>query len=172
MDILYYLVVILAAYFFIVFVLLRLVVPFMGFGRLRLPKALPEEYKVAIADLEGKASSSEEYLRLAYDLVLSKWHAGRMDTIYHAPKAFRTDILKIWNQPGYAHCTTMNYVLFILLAGSKYFKPEDIQVKSVFFNMFIHQYLKVRIGDRWINADPGGAAIRGLPFGARARFFG
>lgn len=161
-----------AAYFLFVFVVLRITVPFMGFGELMMPSRLPSEIKEEIAKLEIEASSPMEYLKLAYKFVTSRWRAGRMDTLYYAPLAFRKDISEILRGSGYAHCNTQNYLLYVLLAGSRYFDPKDIKTRSVFFNFFIHQYLQVRIGERWIDADPAGTSIRGMSLGTHISFFG
>jgi len=84
---------------------------------------------------------------------------------------FDTDLKILWNRKGFAHCMVFNYALFVLLAGSKYFKAEDIKPVVIFYNFFIHQYLKVRVGDKWIYADP---AITYKPFkvGDRSKAFG
>ncbi len=172
MTILFWLLVIIAIYFFLVFVGLRLVVPFMGFGRFRLPHEIPQEIKNKIVALENSAADQSQYLEAAYNLVISKWHAGRMNTVLLAPLAFRTNLLKIWNAPGFAHCNTQNYMLFVLLAGSKYFTDTDVLPRCVMFNLFIHQYLKVKVGERIVDVDPAGASIRGLPLGTHIEWFG
>jgi hypothetical protein len=61
---------------------------------------------------------------------------------------------------------------WITLAKSKYFKPEDITFHCNFFNFFIHQYLKVRVANNLIFADPAGASIRGELLGGHINFFG
>jgi hypothetical protein len=164
----------LLVYFFFVFVVIRMVFPFMGFKgvRLYLPLDIPTPIKQEIEQLESKSHSQEDYLKLAYGVITKKWHAARFVSIFRFRSAFRTDLIDIWNSPGYAHCTTQNYMLFVLLAGSRFFAPEDIKIKTVFFNFFIHQYLSVCVSERWVAADPGGAGLRGLPLGAYIRLFG
>lgn len=172
MLILYVVVGLIAFYFLLIFFILRLVTPFMGFGRFSLPHHLPQEVIDAIAELERNAETPEAYLTSAYNFVVSRWHAGRFATVRYAPLAFRTDISAIWHQPGYAHCNTQNYILFLLLAGSSFFKPTDIRPTCVFFNFFIHQYLQVTVPSGQIAVDPAGASIRGIPLGGRIEFFG
>ena len=144
----------------------------MGFGGLEAPKDIPTEIKNKIVELENKSGSELEYLQVAYDFVTSRWHAGRLETIFYVPLAFRTNLSEILGQPGYGHCNTQNYFLYVLLVKSKYFKPEDIKLKTVFFNFFIHQYLQVRISGKFMDADPAGASIRGKQLGQRISFFG
>jgi hypothetical protein len=172
MNIFLYILAGLAVYLLIVFVFIRLFVPFMGYRKFPLPQNVPVDMVSAIQSLESRSTSAEEYLKNAYDLVTSHWHASRLGTIFYAPKAFRTNLENIWRRPGFAHCNTQNYLLFVLLIGSKFFKEEDIKPQHIFFNFFIHQYLKVRVGDKHINVDPAGASIRGKPFGTHLHLFG
>ena len=144
----------------------------MGFGKFRLPRQIPQKMKDKVAELENTSANSKEYLEAVYGFVTSRWHAGRLTTIYYAPLAFRRNLEKIWDTPGYAHCNTQNYILFVLLAGSKFFQEEDIEPICVFFNFFIHQYLKVKVGDDVIPVDPAGASIRGKPLGEHIKWFG
>ncbi|OGE74410.1 MAG: hypothetical protein A3I07_00645 [Candidatus Doudnabacteria bacterium RIFCSPLOWO2_02_FULL_42_9] len=172
MNLLLYIIIIAAIYSFIVFILLRLVTPYTGFGKLPKPKQIPHEIIVKISELETASSNSQEYLQKIYDFVTSRWHAGRFTTIFYAPLAFRTNLMKIWKSPGFAQCNTQNYIVFVMLTNSKFFKPEDIKLRTVFFNFFLHQYLKVKVGNEWINVDPAGASIRGKPLGAYISIFG
>ena len=48
----------------------------------------------------------------------------------HLPHRYQAD----FNSPGYAHCTTVNFVLHTLLARSRYFTRDDIRVRHTFFN--------------------------------------
>ena len=172
MTALFWIILIIAAYFFLVFVVLRLIAPFMGFGGLTMPAELPKEIRDKITELESTSANQDSYLQAAYDFVAVRWHAGRITTVFFAPLAFRKNISVVWQSPGYAHCNTQNYLLFLLLAGSKFFKPRDIQLRTVFFNFFIHQYLQVKIGNRQIDADPAGTTIRGKPLGRHISWLG
>lgn len=164
--------IVVTTYFLIVFVILRLITPFMGFWKPSLPKEMPEEIKKKVSELKTVSFNKQEYLKAAYNFVTKYWHAGRMDTVKYAPLAFRRNLKAILSSPGYAHCNTQNYILFLLLVESKFFKPEDITFHVVFFNFFIHQYLKVRVDGKWINVDPAGASIRGMPLGKRIALWG
>jgi hypothetical protein len=172
MDTLIFIALIVLVYVVVVFVGIRLFVPYMGFGRFRLPESLSQEVLQTIRELENKSIDGQAYLAAAYNFVATRWHAGRMNVIFKAPLAFRTNLQKLWNSPGFAHCNTQNYILFLLLAGSKFFTEEDVQPRCVMFNFFIHQYLRVRVADRWVDADPAGASIRGKPLGEHIEWFG
>lgn len=149
----------------------RLIIPFRGFKKPLLPKEIPAEMEKIIKELEQKSPDARTYLENVYNFVQSRWRAERLKTILKFPLIFRTDIGEIWNSPGYAHCTTINFIFYTLLVKSKFFKEEDIKFKEIFFNMVPHQYLKIKVGGEWIDADPSVTYLK-LPLGKRARFFG
>jgi len=164
--------IVVALYVLIVFVVLRLIVPFMTLRGFAVPGELPDEVSSTINNLEARANNEREYLKLVYEFVGSRWHAGRMETLWYAPLAFRKNIEDIWKHPGYAHCTTQNYLVFVLLVGSKFFSAHDIQLKTVFLNLFIHQYLEVKVGGQWTDLEPAGSSIRGMSRCDHISFFG
>src|SRR5438309_1224596 len=63
---------IIASYFLLVFVVLRLVVPFMGFSGFKMPQSLPLEIKNKIRELETQNTSAVGYLKAAYDFVANR----------------------------------------------------------------------------------------------------
>jgi hypothetical protein len=172
MSIFWIILIIIAAYFFLVFFVLRLVAPFMGFKQYQPPKDLPVEAKQTIAELENGSADSKAYLKAAYDFTQSRWHATRGEALTQLVKLFREDFVSLWRQPGYAHCTTQNFILHTLLANSKFFKPQDIIVRHVFLNFVPHQYLRVRVGEQWVDVDPAAGSALGIPFGRHGSFFG
>lgn len=165
MDIFLIILIVVAVYFFLAFFVLRLIAPFMGFRQYRPPADLPPEVRQAIAELENKSHDQMSYLRAAHDFVIGKFTGGRMDAVRYFPKIFRKDLGKIWDAGGYAHCTTKNFVLYALLANSKYFTAGDVKVRHTFLNFVPHQYLKVKVSGRWLDADPAAASIGSYPLG-------
>ena len=152
MNIFFWVLLFVAVYFFLVFVVSRFVVPFMGFKQYLSPTDLPPEIKQAIAELENKSRDQMSYLRAVYDLVLDKtlhqWRHTRMKAAFRMPRAWVKDLSEIWQTRDFIYCTGINYLIFTMLTGSKYFKPADIKVRHVFVNFFIHQYLQVRVGNK------------------------
>jgi len=145
----------------------------MGFVQYKPPKDLSEEVRQKIRDLENVSKSQLEYLKNSYGFVQSRWQAERLKTIFCLHLAFRKDLQKIWKMPGYAHCNTINFILYTLLAGSRFFAEEDIKIKYVFFNAVPHQYIKVKVGEKWLDIDPSLNYVKGLPFGTRTtKWFG
>lgn len=157
-------------YIFIVFFLLRWVVPFFGYEPFVELTTIPVDMLKFINLMESKSNSQGEYLKLVYDALSLKWQGERLKTITESPKAWRTDIDEIWNSHGFAHCHTIDYIFFILLVKSKYFKPDDVRVQFVMLNFFIHQYLEVRVEGKWIDVDVWASNL-GVPFGKHAELF-
>jgi hypothetical protein len=169
--IIFWLTIILFIYVTVIFVGIRLVVPFLGFGTYPMPLELPAEIKAAIKELETNASDPQAYAARAYEFVQARWYSKRLRTVTAAPLAFRTDLAEIWNSPGYAHCHTINRIYIALLVGSKFFSPEDIEVRHKFFNFMIHQYVRVRMNGAWLDTDPS-LVFLGHGIGKKAGFFG
>lgn len=167
---------IIIVYCLLIYVVTRIVVPFMGWRGFERPKAVPQEIRIKIAELESQAQSQEDYLKLVYDFVLHKtknqWNHTRFRAFYHIPRAFVKSLEEIWNTKDFLYCTGINYLVYVLLAESKFFRPEDVKVRHVFVNFFIHQYIKVKVGSAWVSVDPAGTGIRGKPLGTHLAGFG
>lgn len=159
-------------YLFLVFIALRLIVPFMGFRRWRSPQKISPSIQQEANKLLTTHKDQASFVTAAYNIISTRWWAGRLQTVRYAPLAFRTNLEQVWNAPGYAHCNTQNYLLYTLLLASRLFSPADIRMRTVFFNFFIHQYLQVRVNGQWVDADPAGATIRRLPLGTHISLFG
>ena len=176
MNILYFSIAILACYFFIVFVGLRLVVPFMGFGKFQPVFEFFPEIQAQIAEMEKLSSDQKTYLQAVYNFILDKnkkqWNHTRGQAALKLNRLFVKNLSEIWHTKKFVYCTGINFVVYALLTGSKYFKPEDIRARHVFVNMVIHQYLQVKIAGEWIDVDPAGIGIRGKALGEHLSFFG
>ena len=167
---------ILSGYFLLVFVGFRLVVPFMGFKQYSPPTNLPQEVRETILELENKSTDQMSYLKAVYNLIMQKnnqqWHHGRFKAATHLHRLFVKNLQEIWQTKKFIYCTGINFVIYTMLVNSKFFKVSDIKVKHCFANMILHQYLQVKIGDKWIDVDPAGTGIRGKPLGTHLAGFG
>lgn len=176
MNIFWTIFIIVAAYFFLVFCVLRLFIPFMGFGGYKPPADLPEEIKQKIAELENKSADQMSYLQAVYNFVLDKtlrqWKHTRFQAATRLPRAWVKDLNKIWHTQDFVYCTAINFVIFSMLANSKFFLAEDVRVRHVFANFVLHQYLQVKVGEKWVDLDPAGAGVRGEPLGSHLSWFG
>ncbi len=155
-------------YLILVFFVVRLIVPHLGFRRVPIPESIPAELTTIISDLHQKATSNMEFLTLSYDYVTSKYTGNRLKTITEFWRAFGN----VYDTPpGFLHCTGQNYLLRTMLIKSGRFTEGDVKVLNVPFNLFIHQYLKVKVDGKWINVDPWSHFLR-IPFGKNLAFFG
>jgi len=57
------------------------------------------------------------------------------------------------------------------LVKSGWFEDKDIQVKVTILNFFTHQYLKVKVGEKWIDVDSH-ESYKGVPLGKHSQWFG
>ncbi len=166
----------LAGYFLLLFAGTRLVVPFMSFGGFKPPGQLPREMTDKIAELESSSQDQMAFLRSVYGLILEKTLRQYKHTRFKAGtrffRAFVKDLGVMWNTNDFLYCTGINYLLYTMLIKSKFFRQEDIKVRHTFVNFFIHQYLRVKIGQSWVDVDPAGTGIRGKPLGEHLSFFG
>jgi hypothetical protein len=168
---LYILAILAAIYAIGMYVMLRLIVPFMGFRRYLPPTDLPPQYRELIKKWESESQSQMDFLTRAYDFVNTYWTVKKFQTVTQFHKIFRRDLNRIWNDRGYLHCNTMNYVLFALLANSKFFTANDVRVRHTILNWVQHQYLQVKVDGKWMDVDPAGSFPRGIPLGQRAGLF-
>ena len=163
--------VLVGGYFFVIFFLSRLLVPFMGFKQYSPPRELSEEILKEINILVQDSHDQRSFLDAVYAFVQERWRSEHLKTFLKLKLIFRTDIGEIWHSRGYAHCTTINFILYTMLVNSPYFKEEDIQIRHAFFNMVAHQYLRVRVDGQWLDVDPS-TVYTHEPVGKRARWFG
>lgn len=162
---------VLILYLILILIVARMVLPFLGFRKYHPPKEIPPEVLQTILDLEAQSHDQRSYLEGVYKFVQSRWHSARFKTVTELPLAFRKDLSLLWRQPGYAHCHTINYVFYTLLARSKYFTPDDIRFRHKLFNFMIHQYLRVRVNGKWLDVDPSLVFLK-FGIGSHAGFFG
>jgi hypothetical protein len=158
---------ILVGYVLIVWILLPLVVPNLGVRR-KVPGELPEYWREVLNGLQATVGSDKEFLMGVYNAVTTRHHGGRMETVTKCWKAFQDPLLQ---EPGFMHCTGLNFLVRALLIRSGRFSAQDIRVVTVPFNFFIHQYLRVRADGVWYDIDPW-ALHTGTPFGKKKSWFG
>lgn len=148
----------------------------MGFGKYQPLVNLSPEIKKAISNLENTSTDQMSYLRAVYSFVLEKnsnqWGHTRFKAGTHLHRLFVKDINEIWNTKKFVYCTAINFLVFALLVGSKFFKKEGIRTRYVFVNFVVHQYLQVKAGENWTDVDPAGSGIRGKPLGTHLSWFG
>ncbi len=159
---------VLVGYIVSIWVLLRLIVPHLGFKRQPLSGNVTPSLTQKIADLQAVAASDRDYLDRAYSYVTNTYRGARLETVTKFWKAFQ-DPATI--PPGFMPCNGQNYLLRLMLVKGGRFSEDDIKIKVVPFNFFIHQYLQVKVEGGWIDVDPW-SAFKGMPVGTRSAYFG
>ncbi len=166
----YELIVIIIIYVLVFFVLSRFVIPHLGFFKTPLPKELPPSMDYAINKIKSEANSPYNFLELSYETLGNKYRSERFNTFLRFSYLFK-DLNEIWEMQGYIPCTQSSFLMRIFLVHSGQFSDEDIKIKHTFFNFNIHQYLQVKISNKWIDVDVG-EKQRGMPIGKHLKFFG
>lgn len=159
-------------YILLVFVMTRLVVPHFGFSPFPVSQKIPVELQQKINELKLSAESfgtaqDKEFLKSAYEFVTTKHHGERIKTLTEPWLAWQDPLSA---QPGFTPCNISNQLLRTMLVVSGKFQNEDVQVRYTFLNFFIHQYLQVKVNDKWIDVDPWAKAL-GIEFGKHANLF-
>ena len=159
---------ILIAYIVFVFVFTRVFVPHLGFTKDSIPSELPLDVLQTLSEYNRLARDNSEFLKLSYEFVTNKYQGSRLKTLTQFHRAFGNAFQKI---PGFLPCTGQNYILRTFLVRSGRFQESDIEVKTVPLNLFIHQYLRVKIGDTFIDVDPWSHFL-GVPLGKKSAIIG
>lgn len=135
------------------------------FSKASIPEEIPAEMQAVIKKLK-KSKSKEVCLREAYDVLAKKYFGRRWNTYLQFLKLFDMNLKRIWSKSGFLHCTTLNYLLRILLVKSGFFKDEDLELRlSMVWYISLHQHLKIRINSRKsIHVDLWGKSY-GVEFG-------
>jgi hypothetical protein len=157
-------------YIAIFFLASRLIIPNLGFAKSKLPKKIPNEINKRIRLLKKSSKNKKEYLINTYNFLTEKYH-GKRRTVLKRPKLlFENNIKNIWKKKGFIPCHTFSHMTRLFLIKSKLFRERDIKIKHTFFQFSIHQYLEVRIKNKWHKVD-GWAKNIGIKFGDCACMF-
>jgi len=136
------------------------------FWKRKIPDKLPPGVQ-KIVDKLKKTKSKEQCLKQAYESVSKKYRGRKWLTFTKFWDLFRCSVKSIWGRKGFLHCTNLNYILRVLLIKSGKFKESDIKPKITFVGISIHQYLRVKINNKYVDVDPWGEAY-GIKFGKHA----
>ena len=161
-------IVIIFIYFFVVFVLSRLFIPYYGWIKEKIPDKLPPSWEGIVERLKQRSHSQEEYLTNAYHYITTRYKGGRFKTLLYLQLVYEDPFS---HEKGYIQCNVQNYLFRTLLVKGGLFDDRDIQVKTTILNFFTHQYLKVKVGDKWVAVDPH-ESYKGVPLGKHSEWFG
>jgi hypothetical protein len=155
-------------YVTLVWIVGRIVIPHFGFVREKIPAAIPVELQSKIEEINSSSKDDTDFLQKSYAYITQKYTGSRLKTVTQFWQAFG-DVYK--KDPGFLPCTGQNFLLRTLLVKSGRFQENDIRIKTVPLNFFIHQYLLVRVDGAWIPVDPWASFLK-VPFGRKLSFFG
>lgn len=154
-------------YFVIVFVGIPLLVPFYSYSNTDPDPIVPSDFLKIIEKINMESKSNLDYLHKSYDYLTNKYYGSRIGFLYDIKASFSNIFSK---KNGLLPCNIFNELLKIMLIKSGRFTNSGVKRKIVFLNFFIHQYLSVKVGDKWIIVDPTYSNM-GIKFGNRAIFF-
>lgn len=125
------------------------------FVKQELPSKIPKELELKIKEF-SRSKNKEEFLKKSFFYVVRGWGGSRFNFFFKFTRLFQKDISQILRTKGYMHCTTMNFLIRIMLIRSGLFKESDIRL--IFTNSWYivpHQYMVVRVSEKkFINIDP------------------
>lgn len=129
------------------------------FTKANIPNSIPKEMQIIIDKLK-KSKNKEDCLKKAFDTLTKKYRGCRFYTYTKFFNLFIINLDELWKKRGCLHCTTLNYLLRVLLVKSRLFIDNDIKLKlTLVYYISIHQYLKVKINkNKSINVDLWGQA--------------
>ena len=131
------------------------------------PNKLPPAMQ-KIADQLKKAKNKKEALHKAYHELTKRFRGEKYFFIKKPGELFVHDLNNIWTKKKVLTCTTVNYLLKVLLIKSGWFDKKDVINKWTLIHWKSpHQYLKIKLGKKLINVDLWGYD-NGIPFGKYA----
>jgi hypothetical protein len=136
-----------------------------------IPKIRNKGLAAAINKL-SKQKDNKYAVEQALEILAKKYKSKRFSTYIFFYKIFENNPNKLWTRTGFMHCNQQNFLLRLLLVKSG--KVEDSEIKfgySMIWYMSLHQYLKIKVGDIYLAADPWNYS-RGAALGKYASGFG
>lgn len=119
-----------------------------------------------------QAKNQQQALDIAYELVGQRFQSYRFRTYWQLIHIFLNDPNELWQRTSFLHCHHQNFLLRILLIRSNWFTEDEIALGfGLVFYVSPHQYLKVKVDNRWIAVDPWNYTY-GAKLGEYANGFG
>ena len=139
--------------------------------KLAIPEKIPPSMSKSINTWK-KGASKRQFIKKCYDYLIPRHHGTLFNIIFRFPELYSNGVDKIWPRKGYLHCTTLNYLIRIMLVKSGLFKDSDIELKFTIIHGFIpHQYMKIWLSkNKFLYVDPWAYQL-GIDFGERASGF-
>jgi hypothetical protein len=161
-----------AFYYFCVFLLSRLIVPHYGWKKSLLPRRISDQLQKEIDAMKKQNPTKDMFLRAAYDTIGARY-TPTVTVFFHIPTLFRTNPDWLWNRKGhYISCQQLNFLIRLFCVKSGLFTDNDIDVEfSWTYGIMTHQYLRVYLDDdEQLTIDPWGKQYD-LPYGSYGHGF-
>ena len=164
------LIIIIIAYTIIVFGLSYLVIPHLGWKQEPILEKISDNLQEKINELKTKAKNKREFLDLAYDYLGGRYRSERFNTVLKFHYMFK-NLDDIWSRQGFIPCNQSNFLMRIFLVKSGFFREDEIRKRHCFLNFVPHQYLQIKIDNKWVDVDVG-EKYRGMLIGKHLKYFG
>ena len=148
---------------FFTFLIPILTFPRMPIINFNLPIELPKELKEEIKKLD-KIKDNKAFIIEALNYMKNNFQSNSILLFIKLHRHYYKQISKILEKKGFFPCHIQVFILLLILIKSKRFEQGDIQVHYAVYNGIIHEYLKVRLNNKWVDVDPWGY-LKGVPFG-------
>jgi len=155
-------------YLILVFVGIRLFVPHYGFREAEIINNIPKDFLDEIENINSIPNNNFDFLKNSYDYLTSKYYGSKIELFtkwYYAFDGVFT------HKTGFIPCNVFNELLRIMLIKSGRFDGKDIRKRVTFLNLFIHQYLQIKVNGKWVDVDMEYKNM-GVVFGKHASIFG
>tara|TARA_Y100000310_G_scaffold16508_1_gene16443 strand:+ start:247 stop:690 length:444 start_codon:yes stop_codon:yes gene_type:complete len=117
---------------------------------------IPQEM-MDIINENNKAKTDLDYLKYAYYEIGSRYSSKPYYYLREQySEIYETNVTEIWEGTSDRPSTIQNYMLKLMLIKSGRFTEDDIKVVNTRCGNILrtpHQYLQVKVDDRWINVD-------------------
>ena len=119
-----------------------------------------------------KNKSKLEIIKSAYEYVSTNYRSGRFKTYIYFNQFFINDIEYITHRKNkFVNCTLQNKLIKYILIKTGKFSSKDIKTAwGAAYYISPHQWLKVKLGKKWIEVDPWSKHY-GVPFGKNGNGF-
>ena len=151
------------AYLLLFFVLSRLLVPYLN-SKISIPKRIPTDMQKIIKNLKKQSKNKKDFLEKTYKY-LSKKYYGKNGEMFKDLTCLFQNTDNAWKTNGFMPCNIQNQILIIFLIKSGFFKKDDIKKNHIFYEGSIHQYLKIKLNNKWIPVDIWKAGYYGVKMG-------
>lgn len=165
MNLLAIILLLIAIYIFIMYILSILVLPNLGWFS-KQKETLPKNVLDDMKKLGKKKLTKKQLLKKVTEYELKDHYSFLGGTFKNFGFLFEPSIKKIWERKGFIHCNQHTLLINHLLLATGRFKQEDIKIQMSSCYIEIHQYLTVNTEDEWVIIDPF-AISAGFNYGER-----